>query len=122
MKTVSSELLAEMTRRLVAEFQPEQVILFGSHAWGTPNEDSDVDLLVTVSQSDKKPIQRAVRAQNCMDKLLVPADILVKTRAEIERYRHVRASLEWKMSEQGKVLYGRSETRTGAELAHKGAA
>ncbi len=45
MKAVSHELLAEMTRRLVAEFQPEQIILFGSHAWGTPNEDSDVDLL-----------------------------------------------------------------------------
>jgi len=117
MKTVSSELLAEMTRRLVAEFQPEQIILFGSHAWGTPRDDSDVDLLVIVSQSDEKPIQRAVRAQNCMDRLLVPADILVKTRAEIERYRHVRASLERKMLEQGKVLYGRSETRTRTDLA-----
>jgi predicted nucleotidyltransferase len=118
MKTVSHELLAEITRRLIAEFQPEQIILFGSHAWGTPNEDSDVDLLVIVSDSNEKPVQRAVRAQNCMDRLLVPADILVKTRAEIERYRHVRASLERKMLEQGKVLYGRGETRTGPELAH----
>jgi predicted nucleotidyltransferase len=121
MKTVSGELLAEITRRIVAEFQPEEVILFGSHAWGTPNEDSDVDLLVIVSDSDEKPIQRAIRAQNCMDRLLVPADILVKTRAEVERYRHVRASLERKMLEQGKVLYGRSETRTRTELADKGA-
>jgi len=39
MKTVPPELLAEITRRLVAEFQPEQIILFGSHAWGTPNEE-----------------------------------------------------------------------------------
>lgn len=121
MKTVSRELLAEMTRRLVAEFQPEQIILFGSHAWGTPHDDSDVDLLVIVSQSDEKPIQRAVRTQNCMDRLLVPADILVKTRAEIERYRHVRASLERKMLEQGKVLYGRSETRTRTKLADESA-
>ena len=110
MKTVSSELLAEMTRRLVAEFQPEQIILFGSHAWGTPNEDSDIDLLVIVSQSDEKPVQRAVRAQHCMDRLRVPVDILVKTRTEVERYRHVRASLERKMLEQGRVLYGRGET------------
>ena len=110
MKTISDELLEEMTQRLVAEFQPEQIILFGSHAWGTPHEDSDVDLLVIVSHSDEKPIQRAVRAQHCcMDRLLVPADILVKTRAEIERYRHVRASLERKMLEQGRVLYGRNE-------------
>jgi predicted nucleotidyltransferase len=122
MKTVSGELLAEITRRLVVEFQPEEIILFGSHAWGTPNEDSDVDLLVIVSQSDEKPIQRAIRAHRCLRGLLVPADILVKTRAEVDRYRHVHASLERKMLEQGKVLYGRGETRTRAELAAKGAA
>lgn len=122
MKTISSELLEEMTRRLVAEFQPEQIILFGSHAWGTPHEDSDVDLLVIVSHSDEKPIQRAVRAQHCMDRLPIPADILVKTRAEIERYRHVRASLEHKMLAKGRVLYGRSEARASTELADEGAA
>jgi predicted nucleotidyltransferase len=106
MKTISSELLAEITRRLAEEFQPEQVILFGSHAWGTPNEDSDVDLLVIVSHSDEKPIQRAVRGHRCLRGLLVPTDILVKTRTEVERYRHVRASLERKMLEEGRILYG----------------
>jgi predicted nucleotidyltransferase len=106
MKTISDELLEEMTRRLVAEFQPEQVILFGSHAWGTPNEDSDVDLLVIVSHSDEKPIQRAVRGHRCLSGLNVPKDILVKTRAEVERFRHVYASLECQIFEKGKVLYG----------------
>ena len=48
MKELSQGILREITRRLVAEFQPEQVILFGSHAWGTPHQDSDVDLLVIV--------------------------------------------------------------------------
>ena len=116
MKTVSSELLTEMTRRLVAEFQPEQIILFGSHAWGTPNEDSDVDLLVIVSQSDEKPVQRAVRGYRCLSGLMVPTDILVKTRTEVERFRHVHASLERKMLEEGRVLYGRSQAGAGAEL------
>ena len=106
MKIVSNDLLAEMTRRLVAEFQPEQIILFGSHAWGTPNEDSDVDLLVIVSHSDEKPVQRAVRAYRCLSGLTVPKDVLVKTRAEVERFRHVYASLECEILERGKVLYG----------------
>ena len=122
MKTIPSGLLEEITRRLVAEFRPEQIILFGSHAWGTPNEDSDVDLLVIVSHSDEKPVRRAVRAQNCMDRLQIPADILVKTRTEIERYRHVRASLERKMLEQGRVLYGRGKTGTHPKLADESAA
>ena len=38
-------------RRLAAEFDPEQIILFGSHAWGTPTEDSDIDLLVIVPRA-----------------------------------------------------------------------
>jgi len=121
-KTIPPDVLAEITRRLVVEFQPEQIILFGSHAWGAPGEDSDIDLCVIVSQSDEKPIQRAVRAQHCMDQLLVPADILVKTRTEIERYHHVQASLERKILEQGKVLYGRGETGTRSNLADKSAA
>ena len=37
--------LEDITRRLVAEFTPETIILFGSHAWGQPDENSDLDLL-----------------------------------------------------------------------------
>jgi hypothetical protein len=39
MKTISESLLQEITQRLVAELKPEKVILFGSHAWGKPNDD-----------------------------------------------------------------------------------
>ena len=106
MKSISPYLLEEMTRRLVAELQPEQIILFGSHAWGSPDEDSDVDLLVIVPQSDDKPTRRAVRAYRSLRGLMVPADILVKTRSEVERFRRVHASLESEILERGKVLYG----------------
>ena len=106
MKTVSRDLLEEMTRRLVAELQPEQIILFGSHAWGRPDEDSDVDLLVIVPHADDKPTERARRAYRCLRGLMVPADILVKTRVEVERFRRVHASLESEILERGKVLYG----------------
>ncbi len=106
METIDSHVLDEMVRRLVAEFQPEQIILFGSRAWGEADEDSDVDLLVIVSESDERPTKRAVRAHRCLGGLEVPTDILVKTRPEAERFRHVRSSLEHKIFEEGKVLYG----------------
>lgn len=44
--------LDEITARLVAEFDPEAVYLFGSYVWGEPDEDSDLDLLVVVAESD----------------------------------------------------------------------
>ncbi|MBI3370790.1 MAG: nucleotidyltransferase domain-containing protein [Betaproteobacteria bacterium] len=54
MKTIPSELLEQAVERLKAEFQPEQIFLFGSHAWGTPHDDSDVDLMVIVRESDER--------------------------------------------------------------------
>jgi predicted nucleotidyltransferase len=118
MQEVSPLLLQEITHRLVDEYQPEQIILFGSHAWGKPDKDSDLDLLVIVSQSDLTPARRAMRAHRCLQGLNVPKDILVRTRAEVERFRHVRASLEHQVFERGTVLYER-QAGTRTELAYQ---
>jgi predicted nucleotidyltransferase len=40
-------------RAIAEEFHPDKIILFGSHAYGTPNEDSDVDLLVVMPSRDR---------------------------------------------------------------------
>jgi predicted nucleotidyltransferase len=105
MAAISPDLLQDMTQQLVAEFQPEQIVLFGSQAWGRPTADSDVDLLVIVADSTEKPVQRAQRAYRRLRDMPVPLDVLVKTRAEVERYRHVYASLECEILERGRVLY-----------------
>jgi len=106
MKTISQELLDEVTGRLAAEFQPEQVWLFGSQAWGQPDEGSDLDLLVVVPQSDEPPVRRAQRAHRCLRGVEASMDILVKTRAELERFRNVRSSLESLILRNGRLIYG----------------
>jgi len=106
MKTVSQDLLDRATQRLVAEFQPEQVWLFGSHAWGTPHEDSDVDLMVILPQSGERATRRMQRAHRCLSGLGFPKDVLVPTRAEVDRYKHLRASLFHQVLAQGRKLYG----------------
>jgi predicted nucleotidyltransferase len=40
--------IEEFAQRIAREYKPERIILFGSYAYGTPNEHSDVDLLVGV--------------------------------------------------------------------------
>ena len=99
-------MLDEATRRLVAEFQPQQVWLFGSHAWGTPDEDSDLDLLVIVPESSERPIRRDQRAQRCLGRLPVSADVLVRTRREVERVRDVPGSLTRDVLRNGRKVYG----------------
>jgi len=92
---VDQNVLDEMTRWLVEEFHPEKIFLFGSRAWGTPTEDSDA-----------RPTERALRARRCLSDVVVPKDILVKTRKEFDRYADVYASLEAEIVDRGKLLYG----------------
>lgn len=68
---------------LVEQFQPEQVILFGSYAYGTPNEHSDVDLLV-VNDSPLSSLKCRIQIRDAWWRMsrnqhLLPFDLLVTT-------------------------------------------
>ena len=106
MKIIPQGLLETAVERLKAEFQPEEIYLFGSHAWGTPTDDSDVDLMVIVPASDERPIRRMQRAHRCLGDLDMSTDVFVPTRAEFDRYRTVKASLSHAIAEKGKRSYG----------------
>lgn len=73
---------------------------------GQPDDGSDLDLLVVVPQSDENPVRRSQRAHRCLGGVNVATDILVKTRAEVERFRNVRASLEYLIFSKGRLIYG----------------
>jgi predicted nucleotidyltransferase len=92
--------------RLVAEFQPEQIWLFGSYAWGEPRQDSDLDFVVVVPESDERPIKRMQRAAGCLAGLGMANDVVVKTREEFDRFCDVTASLTHKVTREGSLLYG----------------
>ena len=102
---ISEELLQEVTRSLVAEFDPEEIILFGSQAWGEPNLDSDI--LVLVRDSSEKPSARMGRALLCTSSVVFPKDILVPTLEEVERHRHTPGTLFHRIFQEGRRLYVR---------------
>ncbi|HZL77918.1 MAG TPA: nucleotidyltransferase domain-containing protein [Candidatus Limnocylindrales bacterium] len=106
MKVIPPGLLETAVERLKAEFQPEEIYLFGSHAWGTPTDDSDVDLMVIVPDSDERPIRRMQRAHHCLGGMGFAKDVLVPTRAQVDRYKHLRASLFHQVLAKGRKLYG----------------
>jgi predicted nucleotidyltransferase len=97
--------IAEATRRLVAEFHPEQVWLFGSYAWGEPTEDSDLDLLMLVQDEKQTSIQRLRQARRCLRSIDMAKDVLIQSTASFERYKGVRSSMSHKIAEEGQLVY-----------------
>ena len=97
--------IAEATRRLVAEFAPEQVWLFGSYAWGEPTEDSDLDLLVVVPNDGDTSIHGIRRARRCLRAIDMAKDILIQSNTVFNRFKPVRSSLSHKIAKEGRLLY-----------------
>jgi len=105
-QTVSQNLLDEVANRLVKELHPEGIWLFGSHAWGTPDEGSDLDLFVVVPESNERPVERMRRAHRCLRGLGIAKDVLVKTRQEFDRLRALPSTLDYLVFHRGRKLYG----------------
>ena len=106
MKKITPELLKEITSRIEAAAHPEKIILFGSHAWGNPTVDSDLDLFVVVPSSDQPAYRRARGIYRSLRGIGVPVDVVVQTHDEVERSRQVVTSLASKVLADGKVLHG----------------
>ncbi len=107
MNTFDPRELNEAIRRLVEEFHPEYITLFGSYAWGNPHDDSDIDLWIVVPTSDQPPHERARRGYRVLRGISLPIEVHVRTHAEAERYQHVPASLEHLVQRKGVAVYVR---------------
>jgi uncharacterized protein len=106
MEELTTDLLDRITQNLVSSLKPEQIILFGSYAYGEPNEDSDVDLLVIVSQSDEPRYRRARQAYKALRGIGIATDVVVMTKEEVKRKMDVRSSLVHRVIHDGRILYG----------------
>ena len=110
MVPVTDALLDQMVQAIVAEVDPEQVILFGSRARGDAREDSDVDLVVVEAEPFGKTRSRrleAVRLWKSLSAFIVPKDILVYSRDEVEYWRDSLSHVLARALREGRVLYER---------------
>ncbi len=86
-----------------SEFAPQKIILFGSHSWGTPNIDSDVDLLV-VLPFQGKPWRVAVDIRERINSG-VPLDLLVRTPEQLQERLACHDTFITDIVTRGKVFY-----------------
>ena len=103
---ISHELLNEAVRRLVENFHPEKIILFGSQARGTADSRSDVDILVIYPvRTNRRKLMVAM--DRALRGLGFARDILILTPLEFERDRFIPGTIARPAWLEGKVLYER---------------
>ena len=106
MEGTVAEKIDEMVRLIVEGFDPDQIILFGSHARGTAGRDSDVDLLV-VMPLDKSKLEKQLDIRCALHDIRVAKDVIVVTPDEVERRRNLVGTIIRPALREGKVLYVR---------------
>jgi predicted nucleotidyltransferase len=99
-------------RAVAQKFRPDKIILFGSHAYGKPHADSDVDVMVVMPAQNE--LDQAVRIRLAVD-YRFPLDLIVRT----------PRNLAWRLAEgdsflqevvtKGKVLYEKAHKGVGAK-------
>ena len=101
---VAENVLNEATQRLIAQFAPMRIILFGSQARGTADEHSDVDLLVVCPVAGRKR-DLMVAMDRALSGLGIARDVIVLTPEEYERDRHIPGTVARPASLEGRTLY-----------------
>jgi predicted nucleotidyltransferase len=103
-------LIRRFARQVAERFQPEKIILFGSHAYGTPHTDSDVDILVVMPTRNQ--LDEAVEIEPECDPPF-PLDLIVRTPNSMQWRLAEGESFLSEITTKGKVLYEKIDARVG---------
>src|SRR5438105_2987127 len=93
-------------RAIAAAFHPDQIILFGSYAYGRPHEDSDVDLLVVMPARNQ--LDQAFRIRLAL-RAPFPMDLIVRTPKNMKRRLEAGESFLREIMSKGRILYEKDQ-------------
>lgn len=105
---ITEEQIQAVVARIVAGYAPDKIILFGSYAYGTPNEHSDLDLLVIKQNAEAKRAERSVAVWRLLWGTDFPAmDILIRTPEELAARANLYYTVEAQALKKGRTLYAK---------------
>ena len=110
MALITNEQIEEIKKRLVETYHPSQIYIFGSYAWGTPDEESDIDLMIIVPSADSNISlpQRTVAGYRALFGLDIAKELIILTEAEFAERSSNKNYLAYKVKHDGTCIYTRS--------------
>lgn len=94
-----------IVERITDKYDPKAIIVFGSVAKGTSDEDSDLDIAV-IMDSELSEHERNVVVRTCVGPIGMAVDILVFTPEEIVSEKDNRFSIISEIMREGEIVYG----------------
>ena len=95
--------IEQISASIAREFNPQKIVLFGSHAWGNPTPESDVDLLVVLPFEGKG--WRMAAAIREKVNVTFPLDLIVRTESQLADRLQRHDSFFTEIVKKGKVLH-----------------
>jgi len=105
MIALSTDLEHEIVERLVKALHPLRIYLFGSHAYGTPDRHSDLDLLVVVPDTQTPRRELACRGRQSLWGMCIPVDLLVFTSSDVKKWADVPCNIIHTVTQKGRAIY-----------------
>jgi uncharacterized protein len=106
-KRIPMKTIRAVADHIAEKFDPEEIILFGSHAYGKPTAWSDVDLLV-VMDTPEGEMEAILEVGRSLPDLTFGVDIVVRSREVLEKRKKLGDWFLREITEKGKVLYERT--------------
>lgn len=100
------KIIQNILEKLIAEYAPQKIILFGSYVYGSPGPDSDIDLLI-IKETTERFIDRWATVQGILTGThrSLPVETIVLTPREIENRLAVGDQFIVEILEKGQTLY-----------------
>ena len=105
------KIISEVVEKLMSEYEPLKIILFGSYAYGDPTKDSDIDLLI-LKNTKKRRADRFVEVKKIIynPDLKIPISPLVYTPEELEERLKIGDDFVKEIVRKGIILYERTSS------------
>ncbi len=109
---IPMRVIRRYARQVAERFQPDKIILFGSYAYGKPNADSDVDILVIMPARNEFDQAFKIR---CEVPTQFPMDLIVLKPRNVKWRLDERESFLTEIMTKGKLLYEKNDVRVDSQ-------